>query len=271
MSLIEMKGVEYRYNNLDHPALKDINLNINAGEFISIIGANGSGKSTLAKLLNVLLLPSQGEVYIDGLNTTDNNNVWEIRQKVGMVFQNPDNQLVATMVEDDVAFGLENIGIPGPEIRERVDNALSIVGMDGYQRHPPHKLSGGQKQRVAIAGVISMEPSCIVLDEPTAMLDPVGREEVMKTISYLNRKKEITIVHITHFMSEASSADRVFVMHDGHIKQEGLPQEIFNNIEELKKINLDVPVVVELANSLRKKGVSIPPVLSVEELVNSIC
>lgn len=270
MSLVELREVEFRYQGMDEPALKGIDLSIEPGEFVVIIGGNGSGKSTLAKLLNVLLLPTSGEVIIDGLNTADDKNLWEIRQRVGMVFQNPDNQLVATMVEDDVAFGPENLGIPGPEIRTRVDRALKMVGMEGYQRFAPHKLSGGQKQRVAIAGIIAMEPSCIVLDEPTAMLDPQGRKEVMDTVQFLNRKG-ITIIHITHFMEEAALADRVFVMNEGLIHARGRPGQIFQDIAGLKKVNLDVPVVVELAAGLRKAGIPLSEVLSIDELVEELC
>jgi len=266
-----MSDVFFKYNEMDRPALKNLNLSIKAGEFVSIIGSNGSGKSTLAKLLNVLLLPTEGQITINGLNTGKHKNIWEIRQNVGMVFQNPDNQLVATMVEDDVAFGPENIGIPGPEIRERVDRSLKMVGMKGFQRHSPHNLSGGQKQRVAIAGVIAMEPSCLVLDEPTAMLDPKGRQEVMSTISYLNKEKDITIIHITHFMEEACQADKVFVMHEGQIIKKGNPLSVFSDMEPLKKINLDVPVVIELAEILRENNIEIPQVITINELVNFIC
>ncbi len=271
MSLIEVRRVEYKYNEEDEPALKDINMSIESGDFVAVIGSNGSGKSTLARLLNVLLLPSSGEVIIDGLNTADPEDKWEIRRKVGVVFQNPDNQLVATMVEDDVAFGPENLGIPGPEIRERVNNSLKMVRMDGYQRHAPHKLSGGQKQRVAIAGVIAMEPDCLVFDEPTAMLDPQGRKEVMDTIEYLNKEKGITVVHITHFMEEAVRADKVIVMHQGSIYKQGSPAAVFQDIDGLKRVNLDVPAVVELVAGLRETGLTIPEVLSINELVNSIC
>jgi len=266
-----MRRVKYRYRNLDEPALKNINLSIEAGDFVAIIGSNGSGKSTLAKLLNVLLLPTEGEITVDNLNVNNEDHTWEIRQKVGMVFQNPDNQLVATMVEDDVAFGLENLGIPGSEIRTRVDRALKMVDMDGFQRSAPHKLSGGQKQRVAIAGVIAMEPDCIVLDEPTAMLDPQGRKEVMDTISFLNREKNITIIYITHFMEEASKADEVYVMHRGNIVKKGIPAKVFTDIEDLRKINLSVPVAVKLAENLREKGLSVPEVLTVDGLVDCLC
>ncbi|MDI3546796.1 MAG: energy-coupling factor transport system ATP-binding protein [Halanaerobiales bacterium] len=271
MSLVELREVGFSYNENDTPALKNISLSIESGDFVAIIGGNGSGKSTLAKLLNVLLIPSSGEVIIAGMNTAEEENKWKIRQKVGMVFQNPDNQLVATMVEDDVAFGPENLGIPSPEIRQRVDRALKMVGMDGFQKHAPHKLSGGQKQRVAIAGIIAMEPECIVLDEPTAMLDPRGRKEVMETVEYLNKEKGITIIYITHFMEEAVLADKIVVMNQGLIYNQGSPAEIFQDIAGLKKVNLDVPVVVELASGLRKAGISLPGVLSIDGLVNNLC
>lgn len=273
MSLININGVDFLYenDNSDRPALQDINLQIEAGDFAVIIGSNGSGKSTLAKLLNVLLTPTKGEIYIDGLNSSNPENTWKIRQKVGMVFQNPDNQLVASMVEDDVAFGPENLGIPSPEIRKRVDKALEMVGMAGFQKFAPHKLSGGQKQRVAIAGVIAMEPDVIVLDEPTAMLDPQGRKEVMETIEYLNKEKEITIVHITHFMEEAVAADKVIVMNQGKILHKGTPKSIFRLVNELKEINLDIPVAAEVAEYLRRENINIPDILTIDELVNSLC
>lgn len=273
MSLIEINGVDFLYENddSDRPALQNINLQIEAGDFAVIIGSNGSGKSTLAKLLNVLLTPNEGEIFVDGLNTNNRDNTWKIRQKVGMVFQNPDNQLVASMVEDDVAFGPENLGIPTDEIRKRVDKSLEMVGMDGFQKFAPHKLSGGQKQRVAIAGVIAMEPDCIVLDEPTAMLDPQGRKEVMETIEYLNKEKGITIVHITHFMEEAVNADKVIVMNQGEILHKGSPKSIFRLVEQLKEINLDIPVAVEVAEFLRQEQIDIPDILSIDELVNALC
>jgi len=270
MSLIEVRGVDYVYTDMNEPALRNINLTIEPGEFIAIIGGNGSGKSTLAKLLNVLLLPTAGEIIVEGMNTAEEENRLKIRQKVGMVFQNPDNQLVATRVEDDVAFGPENLGIPSSEIRKRISKALSMVGMEGYENHAPHKLSGGQKQRVAIAGIIAMEPDCIVLDEPTAMLDPQGRKEVMETIKYLNKEKGITIIHITHFMEEVVDADRVYVMDCGRIHAQGRPVDIFRDIEGLKDVNLDVPVVVELSRGLREEGIKLPDILTIEELVENL-
>lgn len=271
MTLLKVKGVDFSYDELLEPALKDIDLTVKDGEFLSIIGGNGSGKSTLAKLLNVLLLPTSGKITVDGLNTADEENRLKIRQKVGMVFQNPDNQLVATRVEDDVAFGPENLGIPGPEIRKRVDHSLKMVEMTGFEDHAPHNLSGGQKQRVAIAGIIAMEPDCIILDEPTAMLDPQGRKEVMDTVHFLNKEKGITIIHITHFMEETIHSDRLIVMHQGSIYREGKPRDIFRDINGLKEIELDVPLVVELAHELRKEGFELPEVLSIDELVNTIC
>jgi energy-coupling factor transport system ATP-binding protein len=251
MSLIEISGVDFLYENddSDRPALQNIDLQIEAGDFAVIIGSNGSGKSTLAKF----------------------DNTWKIRQRVGMVFQNPDNQLVASMVEDDVAFGPENLGIPTSEIRNRVDKALEMVGMSGFQKFAPHKLSGGQKQRVAIAGVIAMEPDCIVLDEPTAMLDPQGRKEVMETVQYLNKEKGITVVHITHFMEEAVDADQVIVMNQGQILHKGSPKSIFRLVEQLKDVNLDIPVAVEVAEYLRQENINIPDILSIDELVDALC
>lgn len=271
MALLEVNGVDFIYDEMDKPALNNINLSVESGEFITIIGGNGSGKSTLAKLLNVLLLPSNGNVVIDGMDTTVEEYRLKIRQRVGMVFQNPDNQLVATRVEDDVAFGPENLGIPAAEIRSRVDHALEIVEMEDYKEHPPHKLSGGQKQRVAIAGIVAMEPTCLVLDEPTAMLDPRGRLEVMETVEYLNKEKGITIIYITHFMEETVLADRVIVMNEGRIYRQGKPIDIFSDIKSLKEVNLDVPLVVELAAGLRENGFDIPDILSIDELVDNIC
>ncbi|MFW6278677.1 MAG: energy-coupling factor transporter ATPase [Bacillota bacterium] len=271
MSLLEMNEVCYRYQKTKELALENINLAVEPGEFISIIGANGSGKSTLGKLFNGLLTPTEGEVFISGLNTRVDDNIQQIRQKVGIVFQNPDNQLVATIVEDDVAFGLENLGIPSQEIRNKVDQALEMVGMEGYQSHAPHQLSGGQKQRVAIAGIIAMEPSCIVLDEPTAMLDPRGRKEVMKIVNYLNHEKDITVVYITHFMREACQADKIFVMSGGKIVRRGNSGKVFSDINFLKNVGLSVPPVTELAAELKNRGISLPEVMTVEELVNSLC
>lgn len=269
--MIETRNLYYNYQNPDGSktsALKNINLKINKGEFVAIIGHNGSGKSTLAKHFNALLLPTKGDVFVKGINTREIDRVWEIRQIAGMVFQNPDNQLVATVVEEDVAFGPENLGIEPPKIRERVREALKIVGMEEYARHAPHLLSGGQKQRVAIAGIIAMRPECIILDEPTAMLDPSGRREVLNTIKKLNREEGITVVHITHFMEEAVEADRVIVMEAGEIIMDDKPIEVFSRVKELKELGLDVPQVTELAYNLHNKGFNINPrLLTVEEMV----
>ncbi len=271
MSLIEINSAEFSYDEQESPALSGINLKVDKGEFIGVVGANGSGKSTLAKLLNVLLIPDKGEVYVDGLLTSDSENAWPIRQKVGLVFQNPDNQLVATMVEEDVAFGPENLAIPSEEIRSRVDEALEMVGMQGYQTHPPHNLSGGQKQRVAIAGIIAMLPDCLVLDEPTAMLDPRGRKEVLNTVKKLNEEEDITVVYITHFMEEVVEADSVAVMKAGELIAKNPPEEIFNNRGLIEEAGLEVPPAVELAAELRNRGIDIPRVLTDEGLVNALC
>lgn len=253
-------------------ALDNINLKIASGEFVAIIGTNGSGKSTLAKHLNALLLPTSGDCLIAGMNTKEEKHLWQIRQKVGMVFQNPDNQIVATLVEEDVAFGPENLGLPPSEIRARVAEALAFVGMEEYRQHGPHLLSGGQKQRVAIAGVLAMRPKCLVLDEPTAMLDPLGREEVLSTVSRLNREENITVVYITHFMEEAVAADRVVVMDDGKIILTGKPSEIFSKVELLKALGLDVPVAAEIAFRLRQQGVTLPEdIITDNELAVALC
>lgn len=253
-------------------ALKGVNLNIKKGEFVVIIGHNGSGKSTLAKHYNAILVPSSGDVIVDGMNTKDGSKLWNIRQKAGMVFQNPDNQIVATIVEEDVAFGPENLGIPPEKIRKRVDEALSAVNMLDYAHHGPHLLSGGQKQRVAIAGVLAMRPECIILDEPTAMLDPSGRREVLDTIKRLNKEEGITIVLITHFMEEAVEADRVVAMEDGKVVLEGSPRDVFSKVEEIKRLGLDVPEMTELAYELRKSSINIrEDILTIEEMVDEIC
>ena len=253
-------------------ALDHINLSIDRGEFVAIIGTNGSGKSTLAKHLNALLVPSSGQCLIDGLDTMDHNNIWDVRHRVGMVFQNPDNQIVATVVEEDVAFGPENLGIAPKEIQQRVDEALKIVGMGEYRYHSPHLLSGGQKQRVAIAGVLAMQSNCLVLDEPTAMLDPKGRQEVLSTVCQLHKERNITVVYITHFMEEAVLADRVVVMKQGKVMMEGSPTEIFSQVTYLKELGLDVPVAAEMAYSLRQHNVKIPEgIITDEELVVAIC
>lgn len=253
-------------------ALKDVTAQIKKGKFTAIIGTNGSGKSTLARHLNALLLPTEGELIVEGMRTSDAGRVWDIRQKVGMVFQNPDNQLVAAVVEEDVAFGPENLGVPPEEIRERVDLALEKVGMTSYRKQAPSMLSGGQKQRVAIAGVLAMKPDCIVLDEPTAMLDPKGRKEVMDTIHELNKTEGITIVLITHFMEEAVTADHILVIDKGVLKMEGTPREIFSQADKVTEIGLDVPVPADLARRLRKKGMAVSEkCMTDEELGEALC
>ena len=253
-------------------ALKDVTAQIKKGEFTAIIGTNGSGKSTLARHLNALLIPTEGELIVEGMRTSDAGRVWDIRQKVGMVFQNPDNQLVAAVVEEDVAFGPENLGVPPEEIRERVDLALEKVGMTSYRKQAPSMLSGGQKQRVAIAGVLAMKPDCIVLDEPTAMLDPKGRKEVMDTIHELNKTEGITIVLITHFMEEAVTADHILVIDRGVLKMEGTPREIFSQADKVTEIGLDVPVPADLARRLRKKGMAVSEkCMTDEDLGEALC
>lgn len=261
-SFIEIKDLHFSYvNELEEPlvkteVLKGINLNIEKGEFVAVLGHNGSGKSTLAKCINAINLPESGAVYVNGMDTLDENNLLPIREKVGMVFQNPDNQIVATIVEEDVAFALENMGVEPNEIRRRVDEALKTVGMYEYRLHAPHKLSGGQKQRVAIAGIIAMKPDCILLDEPTAMLDPHGRDEVMKTVKMLN-EQGVTIVLITHYMEEAAQAQRVVVIDGGEVIMDNVPKKIFSNVETMKNLGLDVPQVTELCWELKKAGYDI--------------
>ncbi|MCX7779962.1 MAG: energy-coupling factor transporter ATPase [Negativicutes bacterium] len=253
-------------------ALDNINLTIGAGEFVAIIGSNGSGKSTLAKHFNALLLPSAGDCWVDGINTRDGARLWDVRQTVGMVFQNPDNQIVAAIVEEDVAFGPENLGVPPAEIERRVAEALSAVGMTEYRHHAPHLLSGGQKQRVAIAGVLAMRPKCLVLDEPTAMLDPQGRQEVVATVHRLNKEEGITVAYITHFMEEAVVADRVVVMEAGKVAFMGTPSEVFSQVERLKQLGLDVPLAADIASRLRAKGVALPDgIITNQELAVSLC
>ena len=276
MSIIEFKNVTFRYEGDEEgvvlaPAVKDFSLNIEEGEFVAILGHNGSGKSTLAKLANGLLLAESGDVLVNGMNTKNEDDDIKIKQTVGVVFQNPDNQIVATIVEEDVAFGPENLGIEPSEIRRRVDEALKTVGMYEYRKHGPHKLSGGQKQRVAIAGIIAMEPRCIILDEPTAMLDPIGRRDVMNAIKRLNRELGITVVFITHYMEEACEADRIVVMDDAHLLMEGTPREVFSNPEKIRSIGLDVPQTCQLAEVLRKDGIELKnDLLSIDELVENI-
>lgn len=262
--IISAENVDFHYSNEFEgnenapvkQVLKGVSLDIKKGEFTAILGHNGSGKSTIAKHMNAILLPCGGKVYVDGIDTSDEERLFDIRQRVGMVFQNPDNQIVATIVEEDVAFALENLGVPPDEMRERVDDALKSVGMYEYREHSPHQLSGGQKQRVAIAGIIAMRPDCIVLDEPTAMLDPHGRRSVLRTIRKLNKEFGITIVLITHYMDEAAQADRIVVMDNGEIIMDNVPKEVFSNVELMKKIGLDVPQVTELMYLLGQSGLS---------------
>lgn len=249
-------------------AIDDVSIEIKEGEFVAVLGHNGSGKSTFAKQLDAILLPTDGTVWIQGLDTSKEENLWEVRKKTGMVFQNPDNQIIGNVVEEDVGFGPENMGIPTDEIWKRVDESLEAVGMTAYRMKSPNKLSGGQKQRVAIAGVMAMRPQCIVLDEPTAMLDPNGRREVVKTVHELNRQEGITVVLITHYMEEVIHADRVIVMDDGRVVMDGTPREVFSRVEELKSYRLDVPQVTELAYELQKNGVDLPDgILTLEELM----
>ena len=250
-------------------AIDGVDLDASAGQFIAILGHNGSGKSTLAKHLNALLFPTEGTVWVDGMDTKEEKNLWEIRREAGMVFQNPDNQIIAQVVEEDVGFGPENIGVPTQEIWERVEKSLKAVGMYEHRKKSPNRLSGGQKQRVSIAGVIAMEPKCIIMDEPTAMLDPNGRKEVIKAAKSLNREKGITVILITHYMEEAVSADRIFVMDEGKIAMQGTPEEVFSRVEEMQELDLDVPQVTLLAHELRKAGLDIPAgILTKEELAD---
>ena len=275
-NIIEFQNVSYRYEADDGEeklplVVNNISLNFKKGDFIAILGHNGSGKSTLAKLSNSILIPESGKVLVNGMDTADEDLSYDIRRTVGVVFQNPDNQIVATIVEEDVAFGPENLGVPPEEIRKRVDNSLKAVGMYEYRGHEPHNLSGGQKQRVAIAGIIAMLPECIVLDEPTAMLDPRGRKEVMDTCIKLNREMGMTVVFITHFMEEAVLANRVIVMDDAKIILDGTPKQVFHNSELLKKVGLDVPETAKLANDLRESGAPLPEdILSADEFSDEI-
>lgn len=272
--MIKVNNLTFTYFSEDNEpvkVLKNINLSINDGEFVAVLGHNGSGKSTLAKHFNAVLLPEGGKVYIDGMDTANENLVWDIRSNAAMVFQNPDNQIVATVVEEDVAFAAENLGVEPDEIRRRVDYALDVVGMTKYKKHAPHLLSGGQKQRVAIAGVIAMQPKTIIFDEPTAMLDPSGRREVMKTIKRLNKEYNMTIILITHNMDEAVQAKRVVVINDGEIVKDDLPKNVFSDVQGMKELGLDVPQVTYLAYLLRKKGLDIrSDILDVDECVEEL-
>lgn len=279
MGIIKIRQLVHDYIKRDEEgneiavnhAINHVDLDIEKGQFIAILGHNGSGKSTLAKHINALLAPSEGTIWVKGLDTLEERNLWDIRQTAGMVFQNPDNQIIASIVEEDVGFGPENIGIPTEEIRKRVDESLKAVGMYEYRTNSPNKLSGGQKQRVAIAGIMAMHPECIILDEPTAMLDPVGRKEVIETVHKLNKEENMTVLLITHYMEEVIHADHVFVMDKGNVVMEGTPREIFSQVDTLKKYRLDVPQVTELAYELRKEGLDIPQgILTIDELVNSL-
>jgi len=280
MGIIEAKDLVHEYiirdeeGNVEsiHTALDHMDLSVEAGQFIAVLGHNGSGKSTFAKHLNALLTPSEGTLIVDGMDVSDESLTYDIRQEAGMVFQNPDNQIIASVVQEDVGFGPENIGVPTEEIWQRVEDSLKAVGMIEYRHHSPNKLSGGQKQRVAIAGVMAMRPKCIVLDEPTAMLDPNGRKEVLRSVMELRKREHITVILITHYMEEVVDADHVFVMDHGHVVMQGTPREIFSQVDTLKHYRLDVPQVTILADELRKRGLDIPAgVLKKEELVEILC
>lgn len=280
MSIIKTEKLHYDYlryqEESEEPeithALKGIDLEVRPGMFIAVVGNNGCGKSTLARHINALLVPTEGTVWVCGMDTKDEKHVWDIRQKAGLVFQNPDNQIIASVVEEDTAFGPENLGVPTEEIWERVDRALSEAGMTAFRKFSTNKLSGGQKQRLAIAGVMAMRPECIVLDEPTAMLDPLGRREVISALRTLNKENGVTVILITHYMEEIINADKVFVMEDGLVRMSGTPEEIFSRAEEIKAIGLDIPQVTLLAHELKKDGVDIKePVLSIDELVEQLC
>ena len=275
MNIIKGRKLSYEYKKLDEEgnveemirAVDDVDLDVKAGDFVAILGHNGSGKSTLAKHLNAILIPTEGTLYVDGKDTRDESKLWEIRQSAGMVFQNPDNQIIGTIVDEDVGFGPENMGVPSAEIWKRVEKSLKAVGMWEYRDHSPNKLSGGQKQRVAIAGVVAMQPKCIVLDEPTAMLDPSGRREVIRTVQELNRKEHVTVILITHYMEEVIEADRIIVMDQGRVVMQGTPKEVFSHVEELKGYRLDVPQATLVSYELQKKGVPLPDgILSMREL-----
>ena len=280
MGIIETQDLVFEYIRRDedgnveavNKAVDEVNIDVNQGDFVAILGHNGSGKSTLARHINALLMPTDGTVWVGELDTSDSKNVWEIRQQAGMVFQNPDNQIVATIVEEDVAFGPENIGVPTEDIWKRVDYALEKVGMTAYREYSPNKLSGGQKQRVAIAGVLAMKPKCIIMDEPTSMLDPSGRKEVMNTILELNKKENVTVLLITHYMDEAAMADKIYVMDSGKVVMEGTPRQVFTNVEKMRELRLDVPQATELAYELIEKGIPLPKgILTSEELVEELC
>ena len=278
--MIKAKDVVFEYQKYDEEgnvcetkrAVDGVALDVKKGDFVAILGHNGSGKSTLSKHINALLLPTDGEVWVAGMNTKEEGHIWDVRQSAGMVFQNPDNQIIGTVVEEDVGFGPENMGVPTEEIWERVEEALKAVGMYKYRKHSPNRLSGGQKQRVAIAGIVAMHPQCIILDEPTAMLDPNGRKEVIRAVRALNMVENITVLLITHYMEEVVHADKVIVMDQGKVVMQGTPKEIFSRVEELKSYRLDVPQVTMLAHELKKKGLPLSDgILTIEELVNELC
>ncbi|MFU0827064.1 MAG: Energy-coupling factor transporter ATP-binding protein EcfA1 [Lachnoclostridium sp.] len=279
MGMIKAQNLTFEYIRRDEDgnvesinrAIDHVDIDVNQGDFVAILGHNGSGKSTMAKHINAILTPTEGTVWVNGMNTRDEDKIWDIRQTAGMVFQNPDNQIIGTVVEEDVGFGAENLGVPTEEIWKRVEESLKAVGMYEYRKHSPNKLSGGQKQRVAIAGIMAMKPQCIVLDEPTAMLDPIGRKEVIKTVLELNKKEKVTVLLITHYMEEVIYADKVIVMDKGKVVMQGTPREIFSRVDELKQYRLAVPQVTELAYELKKSGLNIPEgILTVEELVEAI-
>lgn len=280
MKMIKTEKLIFEYAKRDEEgniigksrAIDEVDLDIEPGQFIAILGHNGSGKSTLAKHMDAILVPTEGTIWVDGMDTKDDDHLWDVRQSAGMVFQNPDNQIIGTVVEEDVGFGPENLGVPTEEIWKRVEDSLKSVGMIEYRHHSPNKLSGGQKQRVAIAGVMAMRPKCIVLDEPTAMLDPNGRKEVLRSVQELRKRENITVILITHYMEEVVDADHVIVMDHGHVVMQGTPREIFSQVETLKEHRLDVPQVTILADELKKRGLDIPAgILKKEELVEALC
>ena len=269
-NIIEIKNLSFQYEGSSKKVLKNLNIDIKEGEFICVLGHNGSGKSTLAKLINAQYIPTEGDILVGNMNTKDDDSLWDIREICGMVFQNPDNQLVATIVEEDVAFGPENLGVPREELRKRVDECLELVGMSEYKRHSPALLSGGQKQRIAIAGILAMNPKCLLMDEPTAMLDPQGRKDILNTVLKL-REIGKTIIHITHYMEECVNADRIIVINEGDVVLEGTPREVFSNVEQMKEIGLDVPEPTEISYLLNKSNINVrADVLTVDELVEAL-
>ena len=269
-NIIEIKNLSFQYEGSSKNVLKNLNIDIKEGEFICVLGHNGSGKSTLAKLINAQFIPTEGDILVGNMNTKDDDSLWNIREMCGMVFQNPDNQLVATIVEEDVAFGPENLGVPREELRKRVDDCLELVGMTEYKRHSPALLSGGQKQRIAIAGILAMNPKCLLMDEPTAMLDPQGRKDILDTVLKL-REMGKTIIHITHYMEECVNADRIIVINEGDVVLEGTPREVFSNVEQMKEIGLDVPEPTEISYLLNKSNINVRrDVLTVDELVEAL-